>query len=277
VALPVSIIADTPHLREKTAKLGFVGRACSIFSVREIILYHEDVGRGQAAEMEVCEQILSFIETPQYLRRKLFTLSPTLRFTGILPPLQSPHHSVPASISQCKIGDMRDGVVLTSTGGLVTADVGLSRPIECDGKSAPGERITTRITALGEKFRGELVDPLKTSIYWGYRVRRAPSLGKLLMSGSWDLRVGTSRYGDPLEEVLPALSKALKTSPSALVAFGSPKMGLREVLAQEGLNPKDVFQYFLNIAPDQQTVTIRTEEAILVSLGILNLAQRIAG
>jgi predicted SPOUT superfamily RNA methylase MTH1 len=38
-----------------------------------------------------------------------------------------------------------------------------------------------------------------------------------------------------------------------------------------------VFDYFVNIAPDQQTATVRTEEAILVSLGIINLAGKLAG
>jgi predicted SPOUT superfamily RNA methylase MTH1 len=46
---------------------------------------------------------------------------------------------------------------------------------------------------------------------------------------------------------------------------------------QEKLDPKDVFNYFVNKAPDQQTVTVRTEEAILLSLGILNLAAKLAG
>ena len=54
-------------------------------------------------------------------------------------------------------------------------------------------------------------------------------------------------------------------------------MGLGEVLEKEKLDPKDVFDFFVNIAPGQQTVTVRTEEAVLVSLGILNLARNLAG
>ena len=42
-------------------------------------------------------------------------------------------------------------------------------------------------------------------------------------------------------------------------------------------DPKDVFDFFVNTVPDQQTATVRTEEAILISLGILNLAEKLAG
>ena len=39
IAIPASTISDTPHLREKTAKIGLIGRAAAIFRVDEIIVY----------------------------------------------------------------------------------------------------------------------------------------------------------------------------------------------------------------------------------------------
>ena len=57
-----------------------------------------------------------------------------------------------------------------------------------------------------------------------------------------------------------------------MVAFGSPRFGLREILQQEKLDRNDVLDYFVNTIPSQKTATVRTEEALLVSLGILNLA-----
>jgi predicted SPOUT superfamily RNA methylase MTH1 len=35
VAVPNSLVADVPHLREKTSRLGFLGRALGIFRVDE--------------------------------------------------------------------------------------------------------------------------------------------------------------------------------------------------------------------------------------------------
>ena len=56
-----------------------------------------------------------------------------------------------------------------------------------------------------------------------------------------------------------------------MIAFGSPRMGLREILRQEGKATQDVFDYFVNTAPGQKVSTVRTEEALLISLGVLNL------
>jgi predicted SPOUT superfamily RNA methylase MTH1 len=285
VAIPASLVADTPHLREKTAKLGAVARACAIFGVREVILYPDDLRRDRPEDMQLCAELLSFIETPQYLRKRLFKLSPSLKFAGILPPLQIPSHDVPRSIRDCRQGDLREGVVVTQRGETLAVDVGLEHTLECRGKTPVGTRITVRLSTTEKSLIGKIVDSSKTSIsqpdiqpiYWGYRVDKAESLSKVLKDRPWGLKVGTSRYGVPFQEVLPALSKALKTSHSVLVAFGSPRMGLREILKQDKLDPKDAFDYFVNTAPDQQTVTVRTEEAIMVSLGILNLAGNLAG
>ena len=285
LAIPASLVADTPHLREKTAKLGLVARACSIFGVHEIILYADEGSHDRPGDMQLCAQLLGFIETPQYLRKRLFGLNPSLKFAGILPPLQIPSHDVPRLIRDCRRGDLRDGVVVTRHGETLAVDVGLERTLECRGEFPVGARISVRITGVGKSLVGEIIDPTNISIsgedmrpiYWGYRVYEASSLGKLLNDVRWDLRIGTSRYGIPVQEVLPALSKDLKTSRSTLLAFGSPKMGLREILAQEKTDPKDVFHYFVNTVPDQQTATVRTEEAILLSLGILNLTGNVAG
>jgi predicted SPOUT superfamily RNA methylase MTH1 len=55
-----------------------------------------------------------------------------------------------------------------------------------------------------------------------------------------------------------------------LVTFGSPRLGLTEILSQEGKTPGDVFDFFINTVPAQNVATVRTEEAILISLALLN-------
>src|SRR5208337_3806884 len=221
VAIPASLVADTPHLREKTAKLGTIARACAIFGTHEIILY-PDGAQQERADMELCEQILGFVETPQYLRKRLFGLSPSLKYAGILPPLQTPPHDVPRSIRDCREGDVREGVVVARHGGSLDVDVGLERTLECRGALQVGTRTTVRLTNVGRNLVGEITDPTKISIsqpdiqpiYWGYRVSKAESLGKVLKNRPWGLKVGTSRYGVLVQEALHSLSKALKTSRS---------------------------------------------------------------
>jgi predicted SPOUT superfamily RNA methylase MTH1 len=271
VAIPASLVADTPHLREKTAKLGIVARACSIFGVREIILYPDDVSHDRPEAMQLCAQLLSFIETPQYLRKRLFGLNSSLKFAGILPPLQIPSHDVPRLIRDCKQGDLRDGVVVAQHGETLAVDVGLERTLECRGESPVGARISVRLISVERSLVGEIVDPTKISIYWGYRVRQQKfSLGTLLKKEKFDLSIGTSRYGTNVLDVWSKISSSIRNVGSVLVAFGSPRLGLTEILSQEGKTPGDVFDFFINTVPAQNVATVRTEEAILISLALLN-------
>ena len=267
-------------MREKTAKVGVIARACSIFGVDEIILYRDDPGHNQEADIGLCTQILRYLETPQYLRKKLFGLNPTLRYTGIVPPLQAPHHAVSSKLTDIRPGDFREGVVISRNGSDITVDVGLESLVSARANHRVGERVTIRLTDI-EKLQGDVAEPIKDlrsgsshrPAYWGYRVTEVSSLGKFLRDRTPDLRVGTSRYGEPIHEIMPSLSRALSRSNSTVLVFGAPRMGLTEILAKERVNPKDVFQYFVNMVPAQHTVTVRTEEALLISLAVLNVAK----
>jgi len=271
VVIPGSVVSDTPHLREKTAKLGAIARACSAFGVTEIILYPDDPHRDQGSDLQFCSDILTYIETPQYLRRRLFKLSPTFRFTGILPPLQIPSHIVPSSLAEVKVGDFRDGVVVAHNGSYVGVDAGLQETVKCQGGYRVGERVTLQFIELRKELRGEIVETSKISIYWGYRVTRSKlHLASTIERERFELKVGTSRYGTPVEEVWSEISKSLNSVESVLVAFGSPKRGIPEILSQEGRNPNGLFHFFVNTISRQQVATVRTEEALFITLGILN-------
>ena len=271
MALPASMISDTPHLREKTAKLGSIARSCSIFGVNQIIIYRDDPSKNQDQELQLCAEILQFLETPQYLRKRLFSVGPVLRFVGILPPLQIPSHNVPRRIQDCSIGDIREGVVAARSGSTLKLDVGLGSLMECPGTLSVGTRVTVKLKAIGE-LAGELVDRTKISIYWGYRVRaQKTALGTILEKEKYDLRIGTSRYGQQLKDVWSKLSVVSDEGNTVMIAFGSPRAGLREILEREGRDPEDVFDLYLNTVPNQKTLTVRTEEAVAFTLSAINV------
>jgi predicted SPOUT superfamily RNA methylase MTH1 len=92
----------------------------------------------------------------------------------------------------------------------------------------------------------------------------------MLEKERFDLKIGTSRYGVQIQEVWTKISDSLGDARSILLAFGSPRIGLKEILAQENRTPADVFNFFVNTAPHQNVATVRTEEAVFISLGILN-------
>jgi predicted SPOUT superfamily RNA methylase MTH1 len=284
VAVPASLVSDTPHLREKTGKLGLVARACSIFRASEIVIYADDARREQKGDIELCMQILRFVETPQYLRKRIFRLTSSLRYAGILPPLQTPPHNVPHSIRECEVGDWREGVIVSGRGNNLLVDVGLEKVLEATGDYPVGRRVTTRITKIAKNLVGEIVDEMRISVaepstsemYWGYQVTNANSaLGKFVKNRDFDLKIGTSRYGSSVRSVWSRLTLSLKTAKQTMIAFGSPKIGLKEILAQEDEIPEDVFDYYVNTVPGQGVATVRTEEAVLISLGIINLATSI--
>jgi len=270
VALPASMISDTPHLREKTAKLGSIARSCSIFGVDQIIIYCDDLDQNQRQDLHTCAEILQFLETPQYLRKRMFSIGPVLKFVGILPPLQIPSHNVPRKALDCSAGDLREGVVTACSGSSLKVDVGLESFVECQGALTVGTRVTVKLTSINE-LAGEIVDRTKISIYWGYRVRaQKTALGTILEKEKYDLRIGTSRLGQELKDVWSKLMSSLNNEDTVIIAFGSPKAGLREILQREGKKPEEVFDIYVNMIPNQETLTVRTEEAVAFSLSTFN-------
>ena len=56
-----------------------------------------------------------------------------------------------------------------------------------------------------------------------------------------------------------------------MVGFGAPSRGLHEIVDDEHLKLNEIVDFVINTVPDQGTVTVRAEEALLSSLAILNI------
>ena len=135
IAIPASVISDTPHLREKTSKIGLIGRAAAIFRVDEIIVYPDNPKANQSRDLDFIALLLSYLETPQYLRKRLFKLEPSLQFAGILPPLRTPHHPVSSKTRDLKTGEYREGLVLSQAKEGLLVDIGVDEPGTFEGKT----------------------------------------------------------------------------------------------------------------------------------------------
>ncbi|MEM3382068.1 MAG: putative RNA uridine N3 methyltransferase [Candidatus Bathyarchaeia archaeon] len=272
IAIPASLTEDTPHLREKTFKVGLVGRASSIFRVEDIMIYRDKPEMDQRETARLAEAILKYMDTPQYLRRSLIRLNPNLKYVGILPPLRTPHHQVSKNIRDLKIGDFRQGVVSTRIGGKTLIDVGLDKPVTVDEKLPKGLRLTVRIVKVDGEVEAVKVPEDEISIYWGYNVTVTNlPLAESTRKVGFDLVVATSRFGRMVSEVLPRLQSTLNESRRVLVAFGSPTEGLSQILAKEGLSLNEYADYTVNTVPNQGVETVRSEEAIYATLSIINM------
>ncbi|NWG10542.1 RNA-binding protein [Candidatus Bathyarchaeota archaeon] len=203
VAIPASVVSDIPHLREKTSKIGFIGRATAIFRVNEIIVYSDNLKVDQKTEMSLIALLLSYMETPQYLRRRLFRLRPQLRYVGILPPLRTPHHPLNRRIKSLKIGEYREGITLSRTSEGTLTDIGVEEPALISNKQLPlNQRVTTRITKIGKHVEVTLAERDEIPSYWGYKVTvERNSIGKFARTRGFGLVIATSKYGVPFANV----------------------------------------------------------------------------
>lgn len=274
IAIPVSLVSDVPHLREKTQRIGMVGRAASIFGVDEIIVFPDGPGRDQNRELELITAILSYMETPQYLRKRLFRIRPELKYAGILPPLRTSHHPLKDRAKDLNDGEYREAVVIAHTQAGSLIDVGVERHVPIRNRKLPlNRRVTVRIDKTKEQLEATLVDRNSIEAYWGYETTRSNrSFGTLLKRRMrFDLVIATSKYGDPFTEVSQGMRDRWKTSSRILVAFGAPSRGLYEIAKQEDLDLDSITDFVVNMFPRQKVETVRTEEAVGVVLGVLSV------
>ncbi len=273
IAIPASVISDTPHLREKTAKLGFIGRAAAIFRVNEIIVYPDNAKVDQRRDMEFIALLLNYLETPQYLRKILFKLEPDLQYAGILPPLRIPSHPVSGKTKHLKVGEYREGVVLSETKEGVLVDIGVQQPaLLRQNQFQINQRLTVQVINIGNVVEVQPVNREEVPLYWGYKVRvEKRPLGKFVAEDNFDLRIATARIGEGFSDASSRIGARWDRSGCILVAFGSPSRGLHEIGENEGVKVQELFDFVINTVPNQGTATVRTEEALLASLAILNV------
>jgi predicted SPOUT superfamily RNA methylase MTH1 len=274
IAIPASVISDTPHLREKTSKIGLIGRSAAIFRVDEIIVYPDSSGkRKQRSEADLIATLLEYMETPQYLRKRLFKLDPRLQFAGILPPLRTPHHPLNRKSEDLKVGEYREGVTLSKTKEGVLADIGVEHPaLIRETHWTLGKRLTLQIVTTGERVEVQTLSRYEIPYYWGYTVTvENHSVRDLLKSRKFDLTIATSKIGARFTDLVEKVAGKWEKANRMLVAFGAPTRGLHEIAEDEGANLDDMVDFVVNTVPAQGTETVRTEEAILASLALFNV------
>jgi predicted SPOUT superfamily RNA methylase MTH1 len=274
IAIPASVTSDTPHLREKTSKIGLIGRAAAVFRVNEIIIYPDNAAKGkQKSEAELIALPLAYLETPQYLRKRLFKLDPRLQYAGILPPLRTPHHPLNRKAKNLKVGEYREGVTMSKTKEGMLVDIGVEQPaLMRETQWSLGKRLTLQIVKAGERVEVQTLSKAEVPYYWGYTVTvENSSFVKLVENGKFDLTIATSKIGIKFMDIAEKMAEKWKQANRTLVAFGAPTRGLHEIVGEEGVDLNNVADFVVNIVPEQGTETIRTEEALLASLAILNV------
>ena len=268
LTLPDSSLSDEQTKRDKSIKIAQFARACSIFRVKRIYIYHESLSQFEKDDLLLLKTILRYLDTPQYLRKILYPRMQQLEYAGILHPIKAPHHTVPEDIKKVKAGDVRTGVIVKVKGQLFV-EVGLRSPVPFVGEGFEGKKVNVKFSAPYPNLKATEAKERDIFDYWGYEVKEVPSLSKLLTSVEKTEVLITSRKGSYFKNIEAKLAERAKNVQNILVVFGSPKHGIHDILAKEGVSIKP-YEFVVNMFPNQGAETVRLEEAVLGSLAILN-------
>lgn len=267
VAIPDTSLIDCTDLRQKTVKVGQIARAAVIFRVEEVIVY----GTGkllstQTKDADLLVKLLRFLDTPQYLRRRVFPQSPSLQYTGLLPPLRTRSHPLLSKVTDLTVGTIRWGIQV-SPGKI---DLGLDELI--DSSIIVSERDPTlfRVEATTPVLSLTIIGRSEAPIYWGYITSRTRSLLELLKESSDMTRIGFSRKAPPFQRLEKDLKSTVSNTGSVLAVFGGPDRGILELCDSQREDVKRHIDFWANTIDDQGSETVRLEEALTVSLGLLN-------
>ncbi|KAL2256660.1 hypothetical protein VTK26DRAFT_1344 [Humicola hyalothermophila] len=289
VAVPTSLITDCVTREQRTTNVGRIARALAIFSVDEVVIYDDtpvdqrmpnvdpDAYTGDTDPGHFMEHILTYLETPPFMRKLLFPLHPNLRSQGLLPGLDMPHHP-----HKDEWLPYREGMTLEvpPKGGEGTVvDIGMPDTVTISESIPPKTRVTLKMPD-DPRGKPEPVHPAaprtEAGYFWGFSVRRAPSLSSVFTTSpyedGYDMSIGTSERGVPLSKAFPSYEQA--NFNHLLIVFGGPR-GIEYAAMNDpelsemgitGARTKELFDHWVDVLPNQGTRGIRTEEAILVAL-----------
>ena len=207
-------------------------------------------------------EVLSFMDTPQYLRKQAFPIKRELKHVGILPPLRTPHHPLN---NQPEVGDYRQGFTVKRNNKGTFVDIGMDKLAFCKEQLSVKRIFDFKITKIAKKE--VIVTPDKPDdIYWGYNVISSnKSLKNSLKLIKPNLVIETTRYGDYIDSIFDELKPKVDECKSIAILFGGPYSSIAEDVS----NPNwDLYK--VNTLPGQGTETVRTEEAVVATLSLFN-------
>jgi methyltransferase len=316
IAIPGSIVSNCQTRELQTLLVGQIARAATIYHVDEIIVFDDKLAVEKKAYFKAnranrvperekprnveeetpdgnetskksdphtfMARVLQYCECPQYLRRNFFPMHRDLQFTGLLSPIDAPHHV--RADDRCKY---REGVVLDKMGpnGGSLVNCGIrNRPVEIDRVLKTGIRCTVQldVKAYGSAnhMKGKVVSPSTPreddGTYWGYTTRLAESIHDAInvcpFDEPYDLKIGTSERGDISVD---DTDFSIPTYKHSLIVFGGVS-GIEECVDADenckipGSLSKKLFDFWVNTVPFQGSRTVRTEEAVIISLARLS-------
>ena len=264
IFIPNSFLSESKDLKIRTYKVGILGRALAIFQADNVVIYNDDNVKNEDGDNDgrFIAEVLSYMNTPQYLRKQAFPIKAELKHVGILPPLRTPHHPVN---SQPDVGDYRQGFTVKRNKKGTFVDIGMDKLAFCKEQLSVKKIFDFKITKIAKKE--VIVTPDKPDdVYWGYNVISSnKSLKNSLKLIKPNLVIETTRYGDYIDSIFDELKHKVEECNSIAILFGGPYSSIQEDVSGQNW---DLIK--LNTIPDQGTETVRTEEAVVATLSLFN-------
>jgi predicted SPOUT superfamily RNA methylase MTH1 len=267
VAIPDTSLIDCTDLRQKSVKVGNIGRAFAVFRVERVYIYKTNhLPQNQRRDVDLLFRLLQYLDTPQYLRRRVFPHVPSLKFVGLLPPLRTRSHPLQASVEDIEEGDIRWGIQVRNG----SVDIGTKQLIKYPGMLSEREPSLFRIVQTKPEITLEIIQRDDTDEYWGFETQHTENLVQALRRAADKTRIAFSRIAPIYSKIENELINTISATRSVCAVFGGPRHGVRELLTDEMDALKESVDFWINTVAGQGTETVRLEEAIWTSLSLLN-------
>ncbi len=176
IAIPDSSLSDESTKLDKSRKISEIARACAIFKINTIYIYQDGNNKEDRSLMVT---IFRYLETPQFLRKRLFPKMNDLKFAGVLHPLKIPSHITPADAKKIKKGDVREGITVNFKGRKFV-DVGINQLVPYFGHEKLGRRTTIQFKSGYPHFEIKPITKEEVPAYWGYSIKERANLFSLI-------------------------------------------------------------------------------------------------
>lgn len=268
VHIPASVISVEKGVFKKTFVAGLIARACGIFRVDIIDIYKDP--DAESEDVIFLKKILDYIRTPHYLRKILIPLDKDLRGVGVLPPLTTPNQGSFEETS--KDYEIREAVIIKKSRDKICMEAGLSDKIcvkrdKLRKKLDVGEIVYIKIR--GEEFIDFIDEDFLKRYYWVFDVSTSDSLRDSLRKYDSYLLIST-RKGVYLDEEISRKILEIFDKKDLSIVFGSPEKDPDEIAEIEKWDLNKLIHISINTAPLQGVRSIRTYEALYITLALLN-------
>lgn len=258
ILIPSTFAADERDMKLRVAKYGMLARSASIYGADRIIIYQdEDPKIDEQRSGELLEKYLEYAECPPYLRKQLIPHDEDLKYANIMPALQIISHGYSDTF--------REAVVEGGSDGELTLEAGLEDTITAYGDIDEGERVTVLLTGDDE---GKIITKDEIDGFWTFDIEnRREKLGEVIEDIDKPAIV-TSSSGDPAKEHEEELSEL----DDYMLIFGSAWRGI-PLMIERGDLERSQIDLSVDFVPEQQTKTVRTEEALPICLSVMEIFQ----